>query len=127
MKAAGILILLMTQSALAGEPIDFSRFMIDLDGKNIPISDKDPTPISLGRVAEMALLSEPPSDPRDPRNASSSLVDKTKRFDLALRIHNEKKLSLSSEDTTLLKQAIADSFAPIIVGQAVKILDPTTK
>jgi len=112
----------MILPAVAGEPIDFTQHIVTLDGKDIPSTgDKDSPPLDLAIVAETGLLTEIPADPRA---APKTATDKRLRFDLALRIHDEKKLALTSEEVTLLKDSIASVFSPLVVGRAIQILDP---
>jgi len=116
--------MLLASGAFAAE-VDFSRHITDLDGKDIPTSaTKDAKPLDLAAVAGMALLTEPPADPRGPQPSSA---DKLARFTLALKIHAGGNVVLSSEETTLLKTAIGAVYAPLVVGRAVEILDPPEK
>lgn len=113
--------LLFTASAFAAD-IDFSRHITDLDGKDIPASqEKDAPPLDLLSVSRFALLNEQPQDPRAPPKNS---LDKIKRFNLAIKIHGGGVMQLTSEEITLLKSSILDSFGPIVVGRATEILDP---
>ena len=116
--------LFLASPALASE-IDFTRHILDLDGKDIPVSaDKDAPITTLARVAETALLNEPPVDPRQPV-AAETPDQKRQRFDLALRIYQAKgAVTLSSEEVTLVKNAIAAIYGPLVVGRAAEILDP---
>ena len=123
MKYAIIALFLSVSSAFAGE-VDFSRHIVDLDGKDIPSSQaKDAPPLDLATVAGMALLTEPPTERGQPQNP----VDKLARFNLALKIHAGGKVNLSSEETTLLKAAVGAAYPPLVVGRADQILDPPEK
>lgn len=112
--------LFFVSNAFAAE-IDFSRHITDLDGKDIPSSAaKDAKPIDLASISGMALLTEPPAE----RGQAQSPADKLARFNLALKIHAGGKIDLSSEETTLLKNAIGTVYPPLVVGRAIEILDP---
>ena len=114
----------MALAASAAE-VDFSRHILDLDGKDIPMSAaKDAPPLDLATVAGMALLAEPPADPRAP---APDTGDKLRRFDLALRTHGGHVVSLSAEDIALLKAAVSKSYGPLVVGRAFELLDPVKK
>ncbi len=116
--------LALSTAALGGE-IDFSRHIVDLDGNDIPASAaKGDKPLDLATVAGMALLTEPPADPRDAR-AQPTPADKLARFSLAIKVHDGKTVSLSAEEIALVKSAISASYGPLVVGRANEILDPT--
>lgn len=115
--------LMASAGAALADPVDFSAHIVDLDGRDIPMSqDKGAPALDLRRAAEVALLAEP--DSRDPRAPPRDFAEKSRRFDLALRIHDGGKIALTAEEVTLLKTAIAASFGPLIVGRAIQILDP---
>ena len=118
--------LLLVAPALAAE-IDFSTHIVDLDGKDIPSSPaKDAPPLDLATVAGMALLSEPPADPRNPGQPKDT-NEKLRRFALAVKTHAGGKVTVSAEDIALLKSAISSAYAALVVGRAVEILDPPAK
>jgi hypothetical protein len=117
----------LSSSAFAAEPIDFSRHILDLDGKDIPSSGvKDAPPIDLALVAGTALFNEQAADPHA-QGQSKDPGEKLARFNLAVKIHESKVVSLSSEEITMLKAAIAQSFGALIYGRAIEILDPVKK
>lgn len=124
MKLWLTLLLLNASAAFAGQ-VDFSRHILDLDGNDIPATaDKGAKPLDLASISGMALLIEPSADPRGSQPASS---DKLARFNLALKIHAGGVVDVSSEEITLLKNAIGASYGPLVVGRAVEILDPPAK
>lgn len=116
---------LISSAAFAGEPIDFSRHILDPDGKDIPTSkESDAPPMDLARLAQVGLLTEPPADPRGPQMGMDA---KLARYNLWLKIHGGGLVSLTSEEITLLKTAIAAVSPPLLVGRAIEILDPVKK
>ena len=116
--------MLLSSHAFAGEPIDFTKHILDLDGKDIPTSTaKDAPPLDLAMVASNSLLNEPAADARQP-NQGKDPNEKMNRFNLAIKIHDGKTVALTSEEITMLKAAIAQSFGALIYGRAVEILDP---
>lgn len=115
--------LLASPSAFAGD-IDFSRHILDLDGKDVP-TDKDGPPLDLRRVAETASLVPPKDDPRVPMSPDVKLSQSLMHADLAFKIHAANPIAhLDSGEITLLKQEIAQVWPPLIVKRAVEILDP---
>jgi hypothetical protein len=120
-----IALILIASSAYAGE-VDFSKHILDLDGKDIPSSQaKDAPPLDLATVAGIALLTEAPADPRGGRPADST--DKLARFKLAVKVHGGSAVDLSSEEVTTLKTAVSAVYGPLVVGRAIEILDPPAK
>jgi hypothetical protein len=112
--------LALFSTALAAS-IDFMQPMIDLTGQPIPTSQTDKTPVTLGDVAATALLNSYP----DERDITGD--EKVKRFDLAVLAKGGKPVDLTAENVAKIKQLIAKSYGPLIVGRAYAILDPDTK
>ncbi len=104
--------------------IDFSKHILDLDGHDIPSSTaKDAKPFDLAMVAETALLA--PAD-RSGGSQEAATV-KLQKFALALRIHDRSIVTLTSEEVTILKDAIAATYpGSLVVGRAVELLDPSS-
>ena len=97
--------------------IDFEQEIYNLDGSRIVGKDqngKDLPAFTLGKIATDVLMGNKQND---------TGVDKIKKFNLGLRIMNEKRVSLDSEDVTLIKQLIAETHGPLIVGQTSALLE----
>lgn len=101
----------------AAGAVDFKAQIKNIDGTTIPTSEKDPTPLSLGKIAEDALLAN--NLPGD--NLAEG--EKAKRFWLALKVH-ENKDSLTADEIATIKKVISLGYGPLIVGRAIQLLDP---
>ena len=111
-------------AALAAEPVDFSKHILGLDGKDLPgPGGKDAPPLDLATVCETALLVELPADPQHPQQGRDA-ADKLLRFKLSMRIHAGSPVTLTAEEVTMLKVSLAATYGPLVVGRAVEILDP---
>jgi hypothetical protein len=111
------LVAALSTSALAA---DFKTPIRNLDGTTIPASNTDPTPVTLGKVCEDALLANNlPGDTMGPD-------DKRARFWLALKVH-EAKEALSADDVALIKKVVALAYGPLVVGRVSELLDPASK
>lgn len=101
---------------------DFNRPITQLDGRPFTDGESKPVKMTLGIAAETALLATYP----DEQNLDGA--EKFKRFLLAKRIGDAVAagvdLTLSAEDTALLKKLIAKAYNPLITGQAWLMLDP---
>lgn len=96
--------------------VDFKSEIKGLDGKPIPISETDKTPVTLGSVAEVALIAPGGVEPLTPE-------EKTRRFFLALKIHEGKDGNFTVEELTLVKKVIGSVYGPLIYGRAVELID----
>ena len=125
MRLVTFFALLLTAASESAEEVDFSSHIRDLDVKPVPSCAADTAkchaPLTLSHVSEMALLS--PADSREQPSAD----EKAKRFELAVKLHAGGKLSLTVEDAALLKRLIGAAYAPLVVGRANEILDPSPK
>jgi hypothetical protein len=120
MKRTACLIFLFTATSALARDVDFSRHIVDLDGKDIPTSQaKDAAPLDLKNVATTALLTER----QDPRQTPPDPADKLRRFALALKIHQGGKVDLSAEEIAEVKASIAAAYSALVVGRANEILE----
>ena len=98
--------------------IDFEQEIYNLDGSRStgvdPKSGKETPAFTLGKISTDVLMGNKQND---------NGIDKIKKFNLGLRIMNEKKISLDSEDVSLIKQLIAETHGPLIVGQTSALLE----
>ena len=101
----------------AAAAVDFSQTIRGLDGKPIPTSDTDKTPVTLGSIAEVALIQPGGTETLTPE-------EKSRRFFLALKIHEGKGDRLSVEEIALVKKVIGAVYGPLVYGRAVELLDP---
>jgi len=91
--------------------IDFSSKFYDLDGEVIKDKDKE---VTLGSVCANALLV--------PQKEEEGAI-KANKYDLALKVYKASEVEVSAEDVVLLKKAINKAYAPLIVGQAFRMLE----
>ena len=103
--------------------IDFNAPLKDIDGNELKdkVLDADGKATiltaTLGRIAANALLAVTDED------KSMTGETKVKRYDLAMRVIKG-EVALKAEDITEIKKAIGKAYAPLIVGQSWKMLDP---
>jgi hypothetical protein len=95
--------------------IDFTQTIKTFDGKEFIDNDGKPVPIVLGTVIENSLLAAGQNDPIEEKN----------RFWLALKIHEKaKNYAPTPDEIVLIKKAL--TVQPLtIMGQAIRIIDPT--
>lgn len=128
MKGFLLLVALLCAEPAFAREIDFSKKIVDLDGKPIPSTKAEDAPaLDLKTVAEIAILSEKPQDPRDPRSLPPDPTEKLKRFALALKIHHGGVVDVSAEEIAQIKSAISNMYNAFVFGRAVEILDPEQK
>ena len=94
--------------------VNFGKVLVDFDGA--AISAKDKNEAVLRGVAVDALL----AIYQDEQNLSGE--EKLKRYILAEKVY-KKEDDLTVEEIALLKKLIGKAYAPLIVGQAWKILE----
>lgn len=111
-------IAMLTMMSTSAFAIDFKTPIRQLDGKTIPISNEDKTPLTLGKACEDALIATLPGD-------SPTMDEKGNRFRLALKIHKGTD-ALSSEDVTLIKKVVGMAYGPLVVGRVIELLDPAS-
>lgn len=103
--------------------IDFDAKFKDLDGNDVKdrqmgLDGKVTESVAtLGRVAANALLAITDAD-KDMTGET-----KVKRYDLAMRVVRG-QVSLKAEEISDIKAAIGKHYAPLVVGQAWRLLDP---
>jgi hypothetical protein len=99
--------------------IDFDKPILGFKGEAIRDGETD---FTLGFVASSALLASFP----DERDLDGK--EKYKRYKLADKISsaNGSGVDLSAEEITDLKKLIGKAFAPLVVGRAYDLLDPST-
>jgi hypothetical protein len=105
-------------AAGAAMAVDFSQIVKTFDGKDFTNPDGTPAPQVLGTIVENSLAQSTPND---------TIAEKQSRFWLMLKIHEHaKNPDLSSEDLSVIKKAIG-TYQPIaIMGQALRLIDPTS-
>ena len=114
---AVVMALLSASPAMA---LDFTQPITTLDGKPFKDPSGQVSDITLAVIAENALLQAY----SDETNLSGE--DKIKRYALARKIEDNKKVDLSAEEIALLKKLIAKSYNPLITGQSWHMLDPAS-
>lgn len=87
--------------------------------------------MTLRAVVVNAVGGPVPIDPHTMRPIEQlSVEEQVRRSAIAFKIHQAvgRKVSLSSEDVSLLKKVIASRYAwPLLVGQACRLLDPPSE
>jgi len=95
--------------------IDFKKKFTNLNGEVLKDANTNKEFI-LGDVCVECLLSVDKEENIDG-------MEKVRRYNLALEIYQGKKDSLEAEDIVLLKKLIGKLYTPIIVGQALPLLE----
>lgn len=113
--------------------LDTTKILKGFDGKDIKVLEKienedesgDATPFTEVRTpatvrfcCKAALLNELKCD------QNASLEKKLERYNLAMKIHNQDEIELSSEQVSMLKKRLGLSFGVVVVGRCCEILDP---
>lgn len=95
--------------------VNVDKVLKNIDGSNIKdVVDGKAVDAKLKTILVNAVLA--PVD-------KESGVDKVKKYELAKMIHKGKTIDLTSEDITMLKDAVALGYAPLIVGQVFEMLE----
>jgi hypothetical protein len=89
--------------------------LVALDGTQL--KDSTGAPVTLGDVAIACLLS---GDPR-----ASTAHQKVMAYDLAQRVYRGGEVELTIDEAKLLKDRIGELEGPLVVGQAMKLLEST--
>ena len=107
--------------------IDTTKAIVDMDGKEVrnnvpgPVGEDGHATViqetlTVRVVIVNAVLLE------DPKNPTPG-VEKVKLFELAQRIHGSDSVSLTSEEITLIKSKVLATYAVMVAGQVVKLLE----
>lgn len=100
--------------------LDFTQPLHQLNGEPFTSPDGKPTSVTLGTLAETALLTLGADEAALPGE------DRVKRFVLAQRVHESKDAVLTADEIALIKKLIAKTYGPLFVGQAWRMLDPAS-
>ncbi len=97
--------------------INLDQVFTDLNGEVVKqkINGKE-VPFALAHAAANALLTENPEK-------KLSGMDKVRNYDLAVRVYKGGNVDLTPEEIVLIKSVISDCYAPLITGQAYKMLE----
>jgi hypothetical protein len=99
--------------------INFGQTLKTLDGTQMQNDKKEP--LTLRYVCESALLSMDPQ-------AKIGGPEKMKRYDLARKIHDGKDpVRVDAGEIVTLKEQIGETYLPLVVGQAYKMLEQEVK
>ena len=107
--------------------IDTTTAIVDMDGKEVRNNVPGPVDgdghatviqetLTVRTVIVNAVLLE------DPKNPTPG-VEKVKLFELAQKIHGSDKVGLTSEEITLIKPKVLATYAVMVAGQVVKLLE----
>ena len=94
--------------------IDFSTRLKNFDGTD---AEEDKKPLVLASVCVNSLLGVYSDEQQLPG------TEKAKRYELALKIKDGGTIDLPVEDIAKLKELVGKAYAPIVVGQAYKMLE----
>lgn len=113
--------------------VDFTTNLTQLNGKPFEDGDHKPMELTLGAVAENALLAAYQDETDDLMQKKTTLeaftMEKTKRYGLAQKLRIAKDVNLSDTERDLLKKLIAKSYGIMniqIMGRAFELIDPTS-
>lgn len=102
--------------------IKLNQVIKNLEGDPIKNADNKKDDLTMRNVCVNALL----ANYSDERDIDGN--EKAKRYELAMKIHLEKKeIELEIDDVKLIKDLIGKMHFPLVVGQAYRILDPKLK
>lgn len=96
--------------------IPFGSKIKDLKGDEIKSGD---VVLTLGVVCTTALLSAHEADQAVGGN------EKVRRFKLAMAADQQQEVDMKAEDVALIKSLVARHYAPLVVGRAFDLLDPS--
>jgi hypothetical protein len=99
--------------------VDFKAPILQLDGKPVPLSETDKSPLTLGKVCTDALIATLPGETLTPD-------EKGDRFRLAMRIVNKPNDAISATDVVLIKKVVGIAYGPLVVGRVIELLDPAS-
>jgi hypothetical protein len=98
--------------------VDFSKELIDLDGKTVDSSATDKTPATVRKVVCGALIASYPDE------ANLNPEEKVKRWNLALRVQKElDPIDFKTDEIALMKKLVGKAYGPMIVGQVWEVLE----
>lgn len=97
---------------------DFKAPIRQYDGTPVPVSPTDPSPLTLGKIIEDAMIAN--NLPTDTANAA----EKGDRFRLGLKVHEGK--DLSAADVVMVKKVVGLAYGPLIIGRVDEMLDPAS-
>ena len=117
-KTKMLIAALMIAGASPAIAVDFKAPIRALDGTPIPVSESDRSPVTLGQVAETALVSPAQGEALQPE-------EKARRFALAVKIRAGRE-PLTVEEIATVKRAVGQLYGPLVVGRAWELLDPAT-
>lgn len=125
--AAAAALVLLTSAASA---LDLTARFKDGEGAPVPNTftpvkgsscgeNKDTRCLTLGDVVFQSLVQSYTDE-----QPTITGEEKFRRGQLALRVRGQKEVTLSAEDTVLVKRLVGKLFTPLIVAQAYALLDP---
>lgn len=98
--------------------ISFDQFIVSLEGEALTREgkDKQEVPVTLGYVVSNALLAPPPN--------AETAERKIALFDLAKLVHLGGEHDLTAEQIVLCKEKVNVAWSALVVGQALRMLEP---
>ena len=92
--------------------IDFGAMLTQLNNTD-PIINENKEPFTLGQACVNALLQP---------TANLSAMEKIKRARLAERAYDQGEVEVSPEDLALIRQCVGETYAPLLVMKAYRLL-----
>lgn len=102
--------------------INFDIAITDLDGNEIKNSEKREEVVTLKHIAIMSLMNPVPK-----QNSTENGAIKFSRYQLAQKINVGGEVEITAEEISTLKEKIAESYSPLIVGRSYDILESNNK
>ena len=103
----------------AQDPVFATQVVDEKTGQARMDCAKCPT-LTLGSAISHALL----GSYQDERNLSGE--QKQARGDLAKKARSSKSISLTSEEVTVVKKCLGEMYGPLVVSQAIPLIDPAS-
>lgn len=99
-------------------PIDVTQRIVQLDGKDFKDANDKVVEFTLQKIIEDSLL----GSYQDEQGLAGT--EKMKRFQLAVKVHGSKAVTLTAEEISLIKTLVGKGYNALIVGQVWKMIDP---
>lgn len=120
-RMTGLALATLICAAAPAMALDMTRPIVPLTGKTFAGPDGKPATLTLGTVAADALLMPFPDE------KGLDAKQKVERYELAKRIvEDPAHVTLTVEETALIKKLIGNAYSAGVVGPAFEMLDPAS-
>lgn len=99
--------------------INVTQKIKDYRGKNISSGENPKESLLLREVLLNALNYEDRSNDE----LKATPAEKVRAYDVSLQVMNNKTVDLKSEDIVFIKTRLAETYKPLVFGQAIKMLE----